>query len=186
MGFRGGIRYDYIRRIVLSLAYFRDYGRNRRGLTLQQLAMKRMQASFVRQALVQYKSFAFQKLSEKGISAFVKENTGRYISVLTNDVNTIEQSYLVQTFNLIHQSVSFLCTLIMMLWYSPALTAASVVFCALPLAASLLFGKILPEKERMVSDQNERFISHVKDFLSGFSVIKSFKAEKMSAPFLTM
>ena len=148
------------------------------GIALQQLAMNRMQASFIRRALVQYKSFAFRKLSEKGISAFVKENTGRYISVLTNDVNTIEENYLVQTFSLIHQILSFLCTLIMMLWYSPALTAAVVVFCALPLAVSLLFGKILPTKEKMVSDQNERFVSHVKDFLSGFSVIKSFKAEK--------
>lgn len=148
------------------------------GLVLQQLAVNRAQASFIRRALVQYKSFAFQKLSEKGVSAFVKENTGRYISVLTNDVNTIEQGYLEQTFSIVRQSLSFLCTLIMMFWYSPALTAVAVVFCVLPLAVSLLFGKVLPEKEKAVSDQNERFVSNVKDFLSGFSVIKSFKAEK--------
>ena len=28
-----------------------------------------------------------------------------------------------------------------------------------------------------MSDQNEKFVARVKDFLSGFSVIKSFKAE---------
>lgn len=39
-------------------------------------------ALFIHQALRQYKALAFRKLSEKSISAFSQENTGRYLSLL--------------------------------------------------------------------------------------------------------
>ncbi|WP_260680450.1 hypothetical protein, partial [Klebsiella pneumoniae] len=49
---------------------------------------------------------------------------------------------------------------------------------SLPIIIIALFGKKLKVLERSASDQNEKFVGIVKDFLSGFSVIKSFKAEK--------
>ena len=55
---------------------------------------------FVRRALVQYKALAFRRLSEKSISAFSQENTGRYLSTLTNDVTTIESNYLEKPFEM--------------------------------------------------------------------------------------
>ncbi len=49
---------------------------------------------FVRRALVQYKAYAFQRITEKSIRSFSEENTSRYISALTNDVTSIEQNRL--------------------------------------------------------------------------------------------
>lgn len=44
-----------------------------------------VKSNFIRKALIQYKNLAFEKISEKNIAAFSRENTGSYISMLTND-----------------------------------------------------------------------------------------------------
>ncbi|MCH5352342.1 MAG: ABC transporter ATP-binding protein [Acutalibacter sp.] len=132
---------------------------------------------FIHRGLKQYKALAFQRLSQKSISAFTKENTGRYLSVLTNDVNTLEENYLSRFFEMIYLSVLFAATLIFMLWYSPLMTVITVVLSLLPMASSMALGGEMARRVKKVSDGNERFMAHLKDLLAGFSVLKSFKAE---------
>lgn len=133
---------------------------------------------FVHRGLRQYKTLAFQKLSEKSISAFARENTGRYLSVLTNDVNTLEESYLYRLFDMVYLTIQFVCTLLFMLWYSPVMTGATVLLCVLPMVGAMLFSPEMNRRETAVSDGNERFVARLKDLLSGFAVLKSFKAEQ--------
>ena len=57
-----------------------------------------VKSRFLCRAMVQYKALAFRRLSEKSISAFSRENTGRYLSILTNDTGTIETNYLESSF----------------------------------------------------------------------------------------
>ena len=132
---------------------------------------------FISKAMRQYKDFAFSELTKKGISAFSKENTAAYISAFSNDAASIEQNYLLNIFNLTMDSLLFLGAIIMMLWYSPLLTAAAILFALLPVAASFITGNRVAKAEREISEKNENFMSVLRDGLSGFSVIKSFKAE---------
>ena len=134
-------------------------------------------ARFIRRALEQYKSLAFRKLSEKSISAFSQENTGRYLSTLTNDVGTIETNYLENVFPMTQNAVLFVGSLAMMLWYSPMLATIAIVLSVPPILVAVLTGGILSRQEQEVSEKNEGFMAHIKDLLNGFSVIKSFKAE---------
>lgn len=133
---------------------------------------------FVHRGLRQYKTLAFRKLSEKSISAFVRENTGRYLSVLTNDVNTLEESYLYCIFDIVYLTILFVCTLLFMLWYSPIMTGATILLCVLPMVGTVLFSPEMNRRETAVSAGNEQFVARLKDLLSGFAVLKSFKAEK--------
>ena len=135
-------------------------------------------AVFIHRALEQYKSLAFQKLSAKSISAFSQENTGRYLSTLTNDVAAIETDYLENSFTLLMQVLLFIGSLAMMCWYSPLMTVLSVLLCIPSLILAVVSGGPMAKRAKAVSDQNEGFMAQVKDLLSGFSVIKSFKAEK--------
>lgn len=141
------------------------------------IAMYRAKACFIHRALRQYKALAFCNLSGKGISAFTRESAGRTLSVLTNDVGSVEENYLNRSFLLFINILLFAATLGMMCWYSPLITAAALVLGLLPMAASLLMGRELTAREMAVSRQNERFVSLLKDLLAGFPVIKSFKAE---------
>ena len=146
-------------------------------MTLTDMLMHRAKTDFVHTALAQYKSTAFQRLSLKSISAFSRENTGRYISVLTNDTGTIEEKYLLRRFFLVKDILLFFGTLGMMFWYNVPLTLAAIGFSLVSIVVSVPMSQELAKREKAVSDENERFVSRVKDLLAGFAVIKSFKAE---------
>ena len=133
---------------------------------------------FIARAMEQYKDFAFQKLTEKSIASFRDESTAAYLSALTNDAASVEADYLSQQLSLITKSVTFLGALCMMLWYSPLLTAVAVGVTLLPLCASLLTGSRLQAAEQRVSQCNRDFTAALSDCLSGFTVVKTFKAER--------
>ena len=133
---------------------------------------------YIERAMLQYKNFAFRKLTEKGISSFRDESTATYLSALTNDSTSIETDYLGQQMALISKVFTFAGALVMMLWYSPLLTAIAAGVTILPLIASLLTGSRIEAAERRVSDRNRSFTAALSDCLAGFSVVKSFKAEK--------
>ena len=133
--------------------------------------------AFLRRAMKQYKEYAFTELTKKSISTFSDENTSRYISALTNDAVSIETNYLAKIFTLLTKCVTFVGGLVMMLLYSPLLTGFALLLSLVPLAVSVLCGNRLARMEAEVSRQNESFVAMTKDLLSGFSVVKSFKAE---------
>ena len=133
---------------------------------------------FIRRAVIAYKNMAYEKLTQKGITSFRDESTAAYVSALSNDVTSIEANYLSQLFSLFSKLVMFFGSVIMMVLYSPILTLISVLVTILPLAASLLTGDKLVKAEKTVSDQNSSFMAMLSDTLAGYSVIKSFKAEK--------
>ena len=162
---------DWLRRTLVFTVIFLVV------MFLTSVGMYWTKSSFTHKALTQYKSLAFRNLSEKSISAFSRENTGRYISVLTNDVNSVEENYLKRTFLLVYHVLLFFGSLGMMFWYSPILATATIVLSLFPLAGALLMGKELAAREKAVSDKNEGFVAQLKELLSGFAVIKSFKAE---------
>lgn len=136
------------------------------------------QPRFMERAMRQYKEYAFSELTKKSISAFSKENTGRYLSVLTSDASAVGNQYLEQQFQMYTFVSLFVEALVLMLIYSPQLTAIAIVLSLLPLVASLKTGNRLAEKDRIISDRREQYVGSLKDWLSGFSVIKSFRAEK--------
>lgn len=133
---------------------------------------------FIARAMRQYKELAFQKLTEKSIASFRDESTAAYLSALTNDAASVEADYLAQQLSVITKTVTFFGALFMMLWYSPLLTAIAVGVTALPLAASLLTGGRLQAAEKQVSERNRDFTAALSDCLSGFAVVKTFKAER--------
>ena len=133
---------------------------------------------FLEKAMRQYRDFAFQKLTEKSIASFRDESTASYLSALTNDTATVEASYLEQQLSVITQAVTFAGALVIMLWYSPVLTAIAAGLTVLPLIASLMTGKQLQTAERRVSARNRDFTAALSDCLGGFSVVKTFRAEK--------
>lgn len=133
---------------------------------------------FIEKAMRQYKDFAFQKLTEKSISSFRAESTAAYLSALTNDAASVEADHLSQQLSVITKTVTFLGALAMMLWYSPLMTAIAAGVTVLPLIASLLTGGQLQAAEKRVSDRNRDFTAALSDCLGGFSVVKTFRAEK--------
>ena len=135
-------------------------------------------SEFRAKAMRQYRKYVFDRLLEKGIQAFSGENSALYHSSLSNDANTIEQDYIRMLQNTVQVGITFIGALGMMLWYSPLLTLVAVGFSLLPVVVSVLLGNKAAVAEKAVSDRKERYTGILKDVLSGFAVVKSFKAEK--------
>ena len=135
-------------------------------------------SQFRAKAMQQYRKYAFDRLLEKGIQAFSGENSAGYLSALSNDANTIEQDYIRMIQNTIQVGITFVGALGLMLWYSPLLTLIAIGFSLLPILVSVVLGNKAAIAEKDVSDKKERYTGMLKDVLSGFAVVKSFKAEK--------
>ena len=136
---------------------------------------------FLQRAMQQYRDYAFSRLTQKSLRSFSKEGTALYVSALTNDCTSIENNYLAATFTLIELLFCFLGALIMMLYYSPVMLVLAVALSFLPVAVSMTAGNRLTEQEKEISKKNERFVSIVNELLSGFPVIKSFRAETQAS-----
>lgn len=136
---------------------------------------------FLQRAMQQYRDYAFSRLTQKSLRSFSKEGTALYVSALTNDCTSIENNYLTATFTLIELLFCFLGALIMMLYYSPVMLVLAVALSFLPVAVSMTAGNRLTEQEKEISKKNERFVSIVNELLSGFPVIKSFRAETQAS-----
>lgn len=136
---------------------------------------------FLQRAMQQYRDYAFSRLTQKSLRSFSKESTALYVSALTNDCTSIENNYLAVTFTLIELLFCFLGALIMMLYYSPVMLVLAVALSFLPVAVSMTAGNRLTEQEKEISKKNERFVSIVNELLSGFPVIKSFRAETQAS-----
>lgn len=132
---------------------------------------------FVTRGISQYKDYVFTKITKKNISAFSHENVSTYVSALTNDIAAIEQGYLRNLSTLVQSVLCCVGAFGMMLWYSPLFTLVALLLACVPISIAILTGSKLAPAEKHISDRNEVYTSTLKDALSGFSVVKSFKAE---------
>ena len=138
---------------------------------------REVEPRFIRRAMRQYKTLAFEKLTEKSTAELMRDGTAVYLSALTNDAATIQQDYLLQQFAFLNDAVMFIGALAMMVWYSPLMTAIAVALALLPLLVSVATGGRLEAAQKRVSDRNAAFTASLSDFLGGFAVVKSFRAE---------
>ena len=137
-----------------------------------------LKPKYQKRAISQYKTNIYEHILDKKIVEFNAYNTSTYISALTNDVHKIEEDYLFSAFDLITNVTLLICTIIIMLIYSPILTAFCVVLSLLPFIGVIIVGGKLAFHEKEISNQNASFMHFVKDNLIGFSTVKVFKAEK--------
>lgn len=149
--------------------------------TIANVMYRAVYPRFLQRAMQQYRDYAFSRLTQKSLRSFSKEGTALYVSALTNDCTSIENNYLAATFTLIELLFCFLGALIMMLYYSPMMLVLAVALSFLPVAVSMTAGNRLTEQEKEISKKNERFVSIVNELLSGFPVIKSFRAETQAS-----
>ena len=136
-----------------------------------------LKPKYQKKAITQYKNNIYNQILDKNISNFNKHNTSTYISALTNDVHKIEEDYLFSIFDLIANITLFICTIVVMIIYSPLLTLSGIVLSLLPFIGVIIVGGKLAIREKEISDQNANFMHFIKDNLIGFSTVKVFKAE---------
>lgn len=167
----GGTKQDLINMIFISLLFIVTY-------IVFTMLRRFFYGKFIAKALYTYKGEIFKKVLSKDINAFNKETTGRYTSILTNDINSIEMNYLAAVIMIIYNIFLMIFSFIAMVCLNWILTISIIVATLVPLAVTAFFSGKLSECEVQVSNQNECYVSIMNSIFAGFPVIKSFKAEK--------
>ena len=138
----------------------------------------RLRNKLVRQIMSRYKNKVFQSILDRDYRDFSKEKSGKFISVLTENMKKIEQDYLHQYFNISKNLSLMIFSLLAMFignWY---LTLLVIIASIIPMMISGFIGQksAYLQKSAMIADQ--KYLAKVKDILAGFLVIKSFNVKE--------
>ena len=137
--------------------------------------------AFRRQALTRYRAYFCRKILSKDISAFSRENTGSYASAISNDLNTIRQSYLESIPYLAELVLNFVGTVVLMLIYDVRLALIAFGVSLLPILLSSFRVNQVAECEEKLAEANSGFLSAFTEMLTGFRAVKSMRAEQSVA-----
>ncbi|CEO35025.1 ABC transporter [[Clostridium] sordellii] len=120
----------------------------------------------------------FSKIISKDIKNFSLDNSGKYISILYNDVKLIEDSFLNNIFLVISSLLSFIISLCVLFYISPYIVIFIVIFGILGFVIPNRLSKNLIIQKNEYSKSLEDITSITKDLFSGFEVIKCFNITK--------
>ena len=134
-------------------------------------------AAYVEKGSYNYRKTFLELLMSKNAGEFRKENQNQYISMLTNDVQSMQDNYYMWLPASIQSVVICVAALILMIKTNFIMTLVAVLLALFPVVAGILTGNKLAVTEKEISENNAEFLSSVKDFLTGFLTVKIFKIE---------
>ena len=136
-----------------------------------------MKAKYIQKTFLNFKGDLFERLIGKNIMSFRENNISYYISMFTNDLTMLEQDYFGAILDLIYQSFRFVLATAAVVVMSPYLLIVVIAVGVLPVIVPNLFGKKVSQYRKDFSDSLSKFTTSVKEYLSGYEVIKSFNIE---------
>lgn len=128
---------------------------------------------YKRKAIVSAKVNFLRRVFFKNINEYQKDNTSKYISTLTNDVNTIENNYIDALYGIIVGSVNFLAALIVIGIASPIALVFGIAVGVINAMISAFASKPLQKHQTQRSNLYEDYTTYIKEVLSAFHIIKS-------------
>lgn len=141
-------------------------------------------SSYIKNTVNYLRTDIFYKIINKDIKDFALDNSGKYISILYNDLKIIEDSLLNNIFQVISSFISFTISIIFLFSISPTIVIFISIFGTLGFVIPNALSKKLVVERNNFSNNLENITSVTKDLFSGFEVIKGFNiAHKINPVF---
>lgn len=138
---------------------------------------KLIQAIFIKKSIRSLKNNIFKSIIDKNISEFIKNDSASYISILTNDVNMIEQDYFVNLFDMTSKIIAFILASISIFWLNFWIAITVFIVGAAAILLPVIFSKLISTLRKNYSDSLSKLTINIKDVFAGFEVIKGFNIE---------
>ncbi|WP_102400983.1 ABC transporter ATP-binding protein [Haloimpatiens massiliensis] len=132
---------------------------------------------FLRKVNYQLKRDIFNAILSKNINDFNESNSAKFISILNNDIVTIENNYFINIPNIIENIITFLVATITLFVYEPLIAIVILLLSCIPMLIPMIFGKKISEKQKKYFNFLEIYNTKIKDIFNGFEIIKSFNAD---------
>lgn len=137
----------------------------------------RLRNKLVRQIMSKYKNKVFQSILDRDYRDFSEEKSGKFISVLTENMKKIEQDYLHQYFNISKNLSLMIFSLLAMFIGNWFLTLLVIIASIIPMMISGFIGQKSASLQKRAIIADQKYLAKVKDILAGFLVIKSFNVK---------
>ena len=138
----------------------------------------RLKNKLVRQIMSRYKNKVFQSILDRDYRDFSKEKSGKFISILTENMKKIEQDYLYQYFNISKNLSLMIFSLLAMFIGNWFLTLLVIIASIIPMMISGFIGQKSASLQNSAMIADQKYLAKVKDILAGFLVIKSFNVKE--------
>ncbi|MCL2840473.1 MAG: ABC transporter ATP-binding protein/permease [Defluviitaleaceae bacterium] len=123
------------------------------------------------------KTDVFSLIYKSDIYSFLKDNSGKYISIVNNDITLIYNNYITSLIQGTKIIFAVVVSLGVLFFISPFNALLSILFAIIPITLPLVFAKKLSSTNLEHMEKLEILNTKLKDYLGGFEVIKKFKAE---------
>ncbi|MGL4911043.1 MAG: ABC transporter transmembrane domain-containing protein, partial [Romboutsia sp.] len=131
-------------------------------------------STYIKNTINYLRTDIFSKIIDKDIKDFSLDNSGKYISILYNDIKLIEDNFLNNVFQVISSLLSFIISLVVLFSISPIIVIFICIFGTLGFIVPNAISKKLVIEKNNYSENLEEITSVTKDLFTGFEVIKGF------------
>lgn len=128
----------------------------------------------IKKVIAKLREKSFSGIMQKDMKTYYEQNTSEYISVLTNDINLLEENWMKPMLGVCESIGMFVTTVVMLIYYSPWITLTIFATSALAFLVPNALGKYLAKRQQGLSKELAAFTNKVKNIFSGFDVIHSF------------
>ena len=132
----------------------------------------------VRKIMSGYKNKVFQSILDRDYREFSKETSGKFISILTENMKKIEQDYLHQYFNISKNLSLMIFSLIAMFIGNWFLNLLVIIVSSIAMLISGFIGKKSAFMQNRAMIVEQTYLAKIKDIIAGFLVIKSFNVKE--------
>ena len=131
-----------------------------------------------KKSLVLIKKSYFSGVLNKNLEDFGKEDSSKYLSSLTNDINILNNDFFKSLKEIVGSLSCFVFSIIVMwrvnVWY----VVISLSLSTIPFLIAMLMSKKQITVKTNYSSQLSAFVSKTKEYLTGFETIKNYGIEE--------
>lgn len=157
--------------LLFAVVYFLSLGA---AEYFSQLVRETFRVKVVRE----FREDVFGGFINQDVGQFSSVNSADYISMLTNDVQLVDENYLSPFISVIFNVAQLLLSLALMVYFSPLVTIAVVICVLFLIVIPNFFSPGIQKRQNRLSQSLSSFTIKLKDVFSGFEVVKSYQMEK--------
>lgn len=135
-----------------------------------------MMVDFLNNNIINYLNKKYKMAALSAICSVegLKKDAGDTISILTVDLNVIEEKYFAVILGSAYYLLMGLVSLLYLVYLSPTVSILFIIFSFLPTLPSVIFSKYLERATDKNLKKNNYFIKNIKDLTQGYSEIFTY------------
>ena len=126
------------------------------------------ESKYKKNTIISYRKIVFHNLVNKRFSEFEKSKTSQYLSGVTNDVQSIEENYLLSSATICSTIFMSIGAIALMIHYSLLLTFVTIVLMMIPIIISITWGKRLKIRNAIYHKQIHFWLVKFQIICRGF------------------